>query len=1167
MNIRSDCPSADALRQIAANPSADGDLESVLSHLEGCEACTDTFRTVSAKNPFLETLRNAPQPQNDEPELVARLITMMQKLGPDGTISDRQIQAAELTAPLEHEASPAEQSSRYRFLAPPGGDELGRLGPYRVIRELGRGGMGIVFEAEDTALHRRVALKVMQPSQATDEVARQRFLAEARATAAIEHEHIVVIHQVGEAEGVPYLAMQLLRGESLAARLDRVPQLPITDAIRIALETARGLAAAHARKLIHRDIKPANIWLDAQGDRVKLVDFGLVRDLAGNSKLTLSGAISGTPAYMSPEQVEEQSLDARTDLFSLGCVMYRLLAGRLPFHGQTLVSILTAVTQSTPPAVDVLNPSVPHELGLLVNRLLAKDRDARPASADEVVAELQRIAEFYVNELPVVTSPTPIASNLDRGGRGWVIGLASAAAAAAFLLGLWVIVRNKDGNEIARIEVPEGGSVTTQTDNPLKTNSPVKVPTDTIAGGPVEKWPLNTHGSKSYFDAQRAFAEWAISVGAKLGLDNPGYGAISLEQLPKTPFRVQGVWLSGSAPTKVAESDLARLEDVPELLTLSLSDMPLSSAGRERIGRFVNLRDLELTNCGAVDDVFVDRVGNMAGLTSLAFADCGLIDKAMTERIGRLVKLNKLILDRCGLIDEALKPLAGLREMEVLFLQGNKQLTDEAFEHLQAMRKLKTLFITAGQGIRGRKVSFLQGCEALEKLNLQSNIDDEGLSEIAKLKHLSAVVVAGSYTDKGLESLGKLSNLNGFSINSKNITDSGLNKLIRKYRLTEAVNLANTPATDAVIDALTEQKALKQIDLPGGISASAYERLHAAVPGAQINWSGKLKAPTDTIAGGPVEKWPLNTRGSKAYFDAQRAFAEWAISLGGAIAIDAGSPKSFTPDSLPKTPFRVVGVMLGDGSGASVTGKISEADFANLENVPELTSFSLSDVPVSKVTTARIGQLLQLKHLSLGNCGLIDEAIEPLARLTEIVSLDLKKNSQLTDACFQYMTNMKKVKTLILQGASRITGVGLALLPASPEITFLNMNGSKITDAGMETVGTLVGLQTLHLATLNDGDVRSLGRLSDLREISFQGPMLSSRGYAGLKSFSKLESISMHGVTDEIVDVLANLKNLKTIKLFNPITASAVQRLRAQVSSECSIEWNGNKVPVASAKP
>src|SRR5262245_4078413 len=175
---------------------------------------------------------------------------------------------------------------------------LGRLGTYDIRREIGRGGMGVVFEGFDPALKRTVAVKILSPLVATAEEARSRFLREAQAAAALEHEHIVTIHAVDQVNGVPYLVMQYVAGESLAERLAREGRLPFADVLRIGVQVARGLAAAHAKGLIHRDIKPANILLEAESARAKIADFGLAK-AAGDSSLTVTGVVAGTPEFMS----------------------------------------------------------------------------------------------------------------------------------------------------------------------------------------------------------------------------------------------------------------------------------------------------------------------------------------------------------------------------------------------------------------------------------------------------------------------------------------------------------------------------------------------------------------------------------------------------------------------------------------------------------------------------------------------------------------------------------------------------------------------------------------------------------------------------------------------------------------------------------------------------
>lgn len=316
------------------------------------------------------------------------------------------------------------------FFAPPqSADEIGRLGPYRVLKLLGAGGMGAVYKAEDPQLRRIVAIKVMLPEIAANPTARQRFLREARAIAGVEHDHIVTIFQVDEDRGIPFLAMQYLQGEALDKRLRRGP-LPMSEVVRIGREIALGLSAAHDKGLIHRDIKPGNIWLetkpgqeDAKGvGRVKLLDFGLARPVDDDhTHLTQAGALAGTPAYMAPEQFDGVPPSQSSDLFSLGCVLYELAAGKRPFRGTTTMSLIKAITLDDPPSPLTLKPEVPVALSDLIMRLLKKTPDERPKSAHTVATALKAIAETEIISeseappplppiAPVVTlAPPPIA--------------------------------------------------------------------------------------------------------------------------------------------------------------------------------------------------------------------------------------------------------------------------------------------------------------------------------------------------------------------------------------------------------------------------------------------------------------------------------------------------------------------------------------------------------------------------------------------------------------------------------------------------------------------------------------------------------------------------------------------------------------------------------------
>jgi eukaryotic-like serine/threonine-protein kinase len=343
-------------------------------------------------------------------------------------------------APAGHDntvsnSRPAAPAEDWDFLAPAqAADEMGRLGPYRIRRVLGTGGMGVVFLAEDPQLERPVALKTLKPVLAASDAAKRRFTREARAMAKVKHDHIVVIHQVGEDRGVPFLAMELLEGESLQERLGREGRLPFTEVVRIGHELALGLAAAHARGLIHRDIKPGNVWLEGERGRVKLLDFGLARATDDDARVTQSGAFVGTPAYMAPEQAHGEEVDARCDLFSLGSVLYRLCTGVLPFSGKDATSVLLALALEQPKPPRQLNAQVPAPLSELIMQLLAKDRTQRPVSAQAVAAALAKIAiEPPHTETPLVGAPR--RRDMRGGRRLWALGAAAAVLLAVVVAG------------------------------------------------------------------------------------------------------------------------------------------------------------------------------------------------------------------------------------------------------------------------------------------------------------------------------------------------------------------------------------------------------------------------------------------------------------------------------------------------------------------------------------------------------------------------------------------------------------------------------------------------------------------------------------------------------------------------------------------------------------
>ena len=282
-------------------------------------------------------------------------------------------------------------------------DRIGRVAEYEVIGIIGRGGMGVVFKAFDPRLNRFVAIKMLLPHLATSGAAKKRFAREGQAAAAVVDDYVLPIYAVAEWQGVPYLVTQYLRGTTLQKRVQTQGPLELKEILRLGMQTARGLAAAHAQGLVHRDVKPSNILLDGSVERAMLTDFGLARAV-DDASITRTGIIAGTPQYMSPEQARGGSVDARSDLFSLGCVLYFLCTGRPSFRADNSYAILRLITDEEPRSIREINPDIPEWLCVVVQKLMAKKAEDRHGSASEV-AELLETCLAHVQQPTVVSLP------------------------------------------------------------------------------------------------------------------------------------------------------------------------------------------------------------------------------------------------------------------------------------------------------------------------------------------------------------------------------------------------------------------------------------------------------------------------------------------------------------------------------------------------------------------------------------------------------------------------------------------------------------------------------------------------------------------------------------------------------------------------------------------
>ena len=352
-NKSQSCLSFQVLDQIAQNEVSPNELLSIEEHVSECQYCREMLDGQYTSSQWSELIRPA----------------LSESQMPGSSAAD----------------DGADHSSAILKLLGPTDDPnmLGRIGNYEIVGVIGQGGMGAVFKGFDRSLNRFVAIKMLLPHLAASGAARKRFAREGQAVAAVVDDHVMAIHCVDAFQGIPYLVMTYSRGVSLQKRLNDNGPLDTREILRIGMQAAKGLAAAHAQGIVHRDIKPSNILLDQSVERVQLVDFGLARAV-DDASLTCSGTLAGTPQYMSPEQARAEAVDHRSDLFSLGSVLYAMCVGHAPFRAESSYSVLRLITDKEPRPIREVNAEIPEWLSAIIEKLMSKSPEDRYSSANKV---------------------------------------------------------------------------------------------------------------------------------------------------------------------------------------------------------------------------------------------------------------------------------------------------------------------------------------------------------------------------------------------------------------------------------------------------------------------------------------------------------------------------------------------------------------------------------------------------------------------------------------------------------------------------------------------------------------------------------------------------------------------------------------------------------------
>ena len=686
------------------------------------------------------------------------------------------------------------------------------IGPYRVLGELGRGGMAVVYRAEEAELSREVALKVLLPATAAaDPQAKARFAREARAQAKFTHDHVVTIYRVGEGGGVSYIAMPLLTGQTLAAALRANRRPAVAEVLRIGAEIAEGLAAAHDAGLVHRDIKPGNIWLEAPKRWVKVLDFGLARaPEATDAQLTLAGKVVGTPAYMSPEQARGSAVDHRTDLFSLGVVLYQMATGHKPFTGETGINVMAAILASEPLPPAALAPDLPPALDALILRLLAKNPSGRPRTAAHVVAELEAIRR-------AVTTP-PVA----------VVSLPAAAPAAPVAANPWADIETTE-----REEAPA----------PVAKSAPRPARPARADEEPRRRAPARDDR------APRSF-KWAWIAGGALGLlllgglvwlavdaVSPKKPEAKEKERPAAPVKPPAV------PPAVIESDRAAAEVLIKKAKLRLlldggpQELEVAANGALPPGRLtvleIDFGDDPTLSGGYVGGTFLPAVSGLKALTGIHMNKWQMDLSADHVRQLAAMPLAATV--------KRLDAQADLTPASVVELKKFKSLVDAAFrsrapddalfarlaEHAPQLEAVTFLDLPVSADLTDK------GWEAIARLPLASFTLVTCPGAADALRVLSAKGTAGRPGTPRLEFQG-----------CPQIDDDAFRELSERPTDMKTLVLRGAGITDAGLAHLAGVKSLRILEMKQmKVTEDGVKALRAARPDIRIIWDEKIFAP------------------------------------------------------------------------------------------------------------------------------------------------------------------------------------------------------------------------------------------------------------------------------------------------------------------------------------
>ncbi len=1089
MAAMSACPSRDDLQRMVLGQLADEPSERIQQHLDRCDTCVGTLQQCVASDEFLEAVRAVRGAAANPTKTMDLPLDWMRSAVSTWLQSYDRTQSG-------NTALPAPVMDFRSLLSPPqSAEEIGRIADFRVLRVLGVGGMAVVFETEDSQLKRHVALKLMHPEIAAKPGGAERFFREAQSAAALKHEHVVAIHQVGMHGQTPFIALELLRGETLENYLVRQQQLSVHEIIRIGREIASGLGAAHSRGLVHRDIKPANIWLEAAetptpvvtppnrnsrvkdslpAGKVKILDFGCAKTWAGESGITYPGLLIGTPAYMAPEQLAGRVVDPRADLFSLGCVLYRMAGGRTPFGAEDLLSVARALALEEPSSVLTLNRQVPPALSELIAELLSKSPDQRPASAQAVIDRLATIeeeltAQRFADKTPGRESAaqSPVGS---RQRKTWIVGIATGLAALVLLSAATWFVFGAHALPLATAMSKQSEGQST-----AATNHQSQVEAIGDLDRRAALWVLSRGGSVTLTSSHRS---GPIDVQpsqtlptddfklVKVRLENADLKAADLEHLSDLT-NLEDLILTGTHTTDAA---LGQLRGLTKLTSLILDRTQLTDVGLSHLAGMTALKTLSLKHT-SVTDVGLRHLEGLSNVKDLALEGTHISDAGLPHLL-HLSALNILDLTNTTVSDAGLKQLQSLSQLESLRLNGTR-VTDAGLKELATFKKLHVLMLE-WTPVTDAGMKYLQGLPQLDKLWLRgTRVTNAGLQDLRGLTKLSVLgLTLLPVTDAGLRELSSLTKLQHLVLDRTRVTDAGLLHL-KGMKDLYSLYLGETSVTEAGLAHLKDLKNLRALGLYGltGITDTALPgiaRLHGLeeVDLRETHLSVKAVGDLKALVSSLRIKW----------CEANHDLAVAILEAGGRVDVRPAGTAAARPikrlEDLPADLFQI--------TRARVTGsrqKLNELLKAILNpRLDALVSLDLSGAVIDDTDLERLKPLVALRELNLAH-------------------------TLVTDAGLAHLKGLPALRRLVLDGDA-LRGSGLVNLQELPELTELRLGCPTLADLFLVDLTGLKKLKRLSLADshLSEEGAKGLAHLPHLEELDLTNVPVTAARVAELKT-------------------------------------------------------------------